>query len=50
LNEGEKSTLTASNNDAKFCLQEELLEPEELTAEPFSRLLLSRMRGDELVD
>ena len=50
LSEGETSTSTAVNNDAHFCLQGELLEPEELTTEQFSRLLLSRMRGDELVD
>jgi len=50
LSEGETSTSTAVNNYANFCLQGELLEPEELTTERFSRLLLSRMKGDELVD
>ena len=50
LSEEETATSTAVNNDANFCLQGELLEPDELTTEQFSRLLLSRMRGDELVD
>jgi len=50
LSEEETITSTVANNDVNFCLQGELLEPEELTTEQFSRLLLSRMRGDELVD
>jgi len=44
------STTNTINNDANFCLQGELLEPDELTTELFSKLLLSRMRGDELVN
>jgi len=50
MNEEETSMPNNINNDIDYCMQGELLEPEELLTEAFSKLLLSRMRGDELVD
>jgi len=50
MNEEETSMSNNINNDNEDCMQGELLEPEDLSTEAFSKLLLSRMRGDELVD
>jgi hypothetical protein len=50
MNEEETSMPSNTINDIDYCMQGELLEPEELSTEAFSKLLLSRMRGDELVD
>jgi hypothetical protein len=50
MNEEETSMSNDINNDTDYCMQGELLEPEELSTKAFSRQLLSRMRGDELVD